>query len=452
MGEWSSGFAEAGIHLVGAQAQEVGDLLGDHVVDQGGDLRESPPRVSTGRRYTTTRGGSSPREGKKRPSGTSPCSQGAGSLERHVLDGELHAVQLRGSSAARGARRRPGRGRRNGRPCCATRAGRRAAAGRGARGRARSRRFSRLNLRPPARPGPTGGIPGGLGTCRAYGAKAGRVPAQVRRAAVSGHGTAAYLWPPWVDFAVVPRPRASRPRWPPSPTSAPDSTAVLGPLATYAEPHCYDLCAQHAERLTAPRGWEIVRLAGQLEAPAPSHDDLLALADAVREAARPRPEAVAMQAPVRAPEGRRPPWRSAAGGICGCCATRSRPRPGRPPESSRKGPTRPWRPDRREPPACSSPAPMSAEAAGTPAPRSTAPPPPPADPRLRRDPLRRVRAARPARRRRHRGRQARGPRLAEGLIDAVSVPATISRASTAPRSAPSGAAVPARSPRCRWDR
>ena len=40
-----------------------------------------------------------------------------------------------------------------------------------------------------------------------------------------------------------------------------DSTAVLGPLATYAEPHCYDLCAEHSERLTAPRGWEVVRLA-----------------------------------------------------------------------------------------------------------------------------------------------------------------------------------------------
>jgi hypothetical protein len=69
-----------------------------------------------------------------------------------------------------------------------------------------------------------------------------------------------------------------------------DSTAVLGPLATYAEPHCYDLCAQHAERLTAPRGWEVVRLAPDSEPPGPSHDDLLALADAVREAARPRPE------------------------------------------------------------------------------------------------------------------------------------------------------------------
>ena len=66
-----------------------------------------------------------------------------------------------------------------------------------------------------------------------------------------------------------------------------DSTAVLGPLATYAEPHCYDLCAVHAERLTAPRGWEIVRLSPEFVPPAPSHDDLLALADAVREAARP---------------------------------------------------------------------------------------------------------------------------------------------------------------------
>lgn len=65
-----------------------------------------------------------------------------------------------------------------------------------------------------------------------------------------------------------------------------DSTAVLGPLATYAEPHCYDLCAEHAERLTAPRGWEVMRLADTGPA-APSRDDLLALADAVREAARP---------------------------------------------------------------------------------------------------------------------------------------------------------------------
>lgn len=69
-----------------------------------------------------------------------------------------------------------------------------------------------------------------------------------------------------------------------------DSTAVLGPLAVYAEPHCYDLCAEHAERLTAPRGWEVVRLAPEVLDTGPSHDDLLALADAVREAARPAPQ------------------------------------------------------------------------------------------------------------------------------------------------------------------
>jgi Protein of unknown function (DUF3499) len=67
-----------------------------------------------------------------------------------------------------------------------------------------------------------------------------------------------------------------------------DSTAVLGPLATFAEPHCYDLCAEHADRLTAPRGWEVVRLSIEPIAAGPSHDDLLALADAVREAAKPR--------------------------------------------------------------------------------------------------------------------------------------------------------------------
>lgn len=68
-----------------------------------------------------------------------------------------------------------------------------------------------------------------------------------------------------------------------------DQTAVLGPLSTRAEPHAYDLCREHAERLSAPRGWEVVRLAREYVDPGPSNDDLLALADAVREAARPAP-------------------------------------------------------------------------------------------------------------------------------------------------------------------
>jgi Protein of unknown function (DUF3499) len=66
-----------------------------------------------------------------------------------------------------------------------------------------------------------------------------------------------------------------------------DSTAVVGPLATYAEPHCYDLCDVHAGRLVAPRGWEVVRQATDAGDAGPSSDDLEALADAVREAARP---------------------------------------------------------------------------------------------------------------------------------------------------------------------
>jgi hypothetical protein len=68
-----------------------------------------------------------------------------------------------------------------------------------------------------------------------------------------------------------------------------DSTAVVGPLATYAEPHSYDLCENHAHGLTAPRGWEVVRLDIEAERGSPGVDDLVALADAVREAARPTP-------------------------------------------------------------------------------------------------------------------------------------------------------------------
>lgn len=83
-----------------------------------------------------------------------------------------------------------------------------------------------------------------------------------------------------------------------------DSTAVVGPLATYAEPHTYDLCEVHAHRLTAPRGWEVVR--HEAEPPdvvaARRSDDLVALAEAVREAARP----LARPGPVPEPStGRR---------------------------------------------------------------------------------------------------------------------------------------------------
>ena len=70
-----------------------------------------------------------------------------------------------------------------------------------------------------------------------------------------------------------------------------DQTAVLGPLATYAEPHCYDLCQIHSERMTVPRGWEVVRLEPDPDALRPSSDDLEALANAFVAAYKRSPNA-----------------------------------------------------------------------------------------------------------------------------------------------------------------
>ena len=110
-----------------------------------------------------------------------------------------------------------------------------------------------------------------------------------------------------------------------------DSTAVLGPLAAYVEPHCYDLCEKHAGRLTAPRGWDVVRL--PLE-PAPERaDDLEAIANAVMEASparvrgrqgaggpgrrgrSARPPARAALRASAGPIGSRPPHSATAGGV-----------------------------------------------------------------------------------------------------------------------------------------
>ncbi|MCE5291807.1 MAG: DUF3499 domain-containing protein [Nocardiaceae bacterium] len=70
-----------------------------------------------------------------------------------------------------------------------------------------------------------------------------------------------------------------------------DSTAVVGPLAIVAEPHSWDLCDVHASRITAPKGWALVRHEGGFSANSQDEDDLTALAEAVREAGRPRVEA-----------------------------------------------------------------------------------------------------------------------------------------------------------------
>ena len=64
-----------------------------------------------------------------------------------------------------------------------------------------------------------------------------------------------------------------------------ESTAVVGPLATFSEPHAYDLCAVHGERLKVPNGWNVIRHEVTGHEPGPSDDDLMAIADAVREVA-----------------------------------------------------------------------------------------------------------------------------------------------------------------------
>jgi len=69
-----------------------------------------------------------------------------------------------------------------------------------------------------------------------------------------------------------------------------DSTAVLGPLATFAEPHAYDLCEFHARKLTVPNGWSVIKEEISQSGAGPTEDDLMAIADAVREAAATIPQ------------------------------------------------------------------------------------------------------------------------------------------------------------------
>jgi hypothetical protein len=75
-----------------------------------------------------------------------------------------------------------------------------------------------------------------------------------------------------------------------------DSTAVLGPLAVYVDPHSWDLCEMHAARLVVPRGWDVVRLPKD---PAQERaDDLEALANVVRDVARAERASLERSAPA----------------------------------------------------------------------------------------------------------------------------------------------------------
>ncbi|CAO5243002.1 DUF3499 domain-containing protein [Frankia sp. AgKG'84/4] len=93
---------------------------------------------------------------------------------------------------------------------------------------------------------------------------------------------------------------------------------MLGPLSPYVEPHSYDLCGTHADRLTVPLGWAVVRLEAEASNEAGREvagDDLEALADAVREASRRGPETprrgpeppVGGPGPQQGPQGGGPP-------------------------------------------------------------------------------------------------------------------------------------------------
>ncbi|MDR0481889.1 MAG: DUF3499 domain-containing protein [Cellulomonadaceae bacterium] len=73
-----------------------------------------------------------------------------------------------------------------------------------------------------------------------------------------------------------------------------DRAVVMGPLAQDAQPYSYDFCSTHADRLTVPRGWEMVKIlppAGSFPSvTAPrvptrrvEKDDLSVLLDAVRD-------------------------------------------------------------------------------------------------------------------------------------------------------------------------
>ena len=63
-----------------------------------------------------------------------------------------------------------------------------------------------------------------------------------------------------------------------------DATAVLGPLAPIADPSAFEFCQQHANTLTIPRGWTMIRLADNFEPVGCAEDEeLMAL---VNEAAQ----------------------------------------------------------------------------------------------------------------------------------------------------------------------
>ncbi|APT84186.1 DUF3499 domain-containing protein [Corynebacterium aquilae] len=83
-----------------------------------------------------------------------------------------------------------------------------------------------------------------------------------------------------------------------------ESTAVVGPLAPQSEPHTWDLCEHHAAKITAPLGWELLRVEDITIRD--DDDDLTALAKAVREVGG-HGSSVLDEGPARHPSQRQTP-------------------------------------------------------------------------------------------------------------------------------------------------
>lgn len=89
-----------------------------------------------------------------------------------------------------------------------------------------------------------------------------------------------------------------------------EATAVIGPLSPTVQAGSYDLCKSHAQSVTVPVGWQMVRLQTEFEDAPPSPDDLFALADAIREASKkdvppPQPAKREVRRPAPEPPRRR---------------------------------------------------------------------------------------------------------------------------------------------------
>ncbi|APT88407.1 hypothetical protein CFRA_02965 [Corynebacterium frankenforstense DSM 45800] len=96
------------------------------------------------------------------------------------------------------------------------------------------------------------------------------------------------------EFRRCSRPGCGRPAVATLTYAYAESTAVVGPLAPTAEPHSWDLCARHADNLTAPLGWEMLHVK---DIEIDEDEDITALAEAVREAGQVTSGLVAPQDP-----------------------------------------------------------------------------------------------------------------------------------------------------------